>query len=101
MSPSAIYSKSGKGVQEASGKTSHLPRAERAVLSAFDGKMTLQEVADKVGKPCDAKFFDLITKLDNDGFVRQVSAGAPAPAAPSAKAGTAKPAAGGAPKAAG
>ena len=93
MSPSAIYSKSGKGVQEASGKTSLLPRAERAVLSAFDGKMTLQEVAEKVGKPYDAKFQDLITKLDNDGFVRQVSAGAPAPAGTPARPAPAKPAA--------
>ena len=32
MSPFAIYSKTGKGVQEASGKTSLLDRAERAVL---------------------------------------------------------------------
>jgi hypothetical protein len=95
MSPNAIYSKSGKGVQEASGKTSQLARADRAVLSAIDGKMTLGEVADKVGRPFDAKFEELIGKLDKDGFVRQVSAGAPAPAAAPAPArpGAAKPAA--------
>ena len=94
MSPNAIYSKSGKGVQEASGKTSLLARADRAVLSAIDGKMTLQEVADKVGKPFDAKFEELIGKLDKDGFVRQVSAGAPAPAStPAPRPGAARPAA--------
>jgi hypothetical protein len=82
MSPNAIYSKSGKGVQEASGKTSQLSRADRAVLSAIDGKMTLAEVADKVGKPFDGKFEELIGKLDKDGFVRQVSAGAPVPTTP-------------------
>ena len=38
MKPSAIYSKSGKGVQEASGKTSLLKRADRTVLSAIDGR---------------------------------------------------------------
>ena len=36
MNASAIYSKSGKGVQEAAGKTSHLSRPDRAVLSAID-----------------------------------------------------------------
>ena len=41
MNPTAIYSKSGKGVQEASGKTSILKRPERAVLSAIDGRATL------------------------------------------------------------
>src|SRR3954465_12105894 len=63
MTPSAIYSKSGKGVQEASGKTSILSRGDRAVLSAFDGKLTLGEVAERVGKPFDAKFEQLVTQL--------------------------------------
>ena len=80
MNPTAIYSKSGKGVQEASGKTSLLQRADRAVLSAIDGRATLADVAQKVGKPFDAAFQALITKLDKDGFVREVSAGAPAAA---------------------
>src|SRR5258708_20224400 len=77
MNPSAIYSKSGKGVQEASGKTSLLSRGDRAVLSAFDGKLTVAEVAARVGKPFDAKFEQLIGQLDKDGFVREVSAGTP------------------------
>ena len=84
MNPGAIYSKSGKGVQEASGKTSLLKRAERAVLSAIDGRATLNEVAQKVGKPFDGAFQSLIAQLDRDGFVREVTAGgvaAPARAA--------------------
>jgi len=99
MSPNAIYSKSGKGVQEASGKTSQLSRADRAVLSAIDGKMTVSEVAGKVGRPYDTRFEQLIEQLDRDGFVRQVSAGAPAPAGNKPAAG--KPAAGGPAKAPG
>ena len=78
MKPNAIYSKSGKGVQEASGKTSLLKRADRAVLSAIDGRATLGEVAQKVGKSFDAEFEKLITQLDKDGFVREVAAGAAA-----------------------
>src|SRR3954468_21817407 len=97
MNPTAIYSKSGKGVQEASGKTSILSRADRAVLSSFDGKLTVAEVAERAGKPFDPKFEEIVTKLEKDGFVRQVSAGggtAPAAARPAAGA-AARPAAAG------
>jgi hypothetical protein len=91
MNPSAIYSKSGKGVQEASGKTSLLKRAERAVLSAIDGRSTLGEVAQKVGKAFDGAFEALIAQLDRDGFIREVAAAnAPAPAAPRPSAPAAK-----------
>lgn len=75
MNASAIYSKSGKGVQEAAGKTSHLSRPDRAVLSAIDGRATLAEVAQKVGKTFDAAFEKLVEQLDKGGFVREVSAG--------------------------
>jgi hypothetical protein len=75
MNPRAIYSKSGKGVQEASGKTSLLKRGDRAVLSAIDGRATLGEVAQKVGKSFDPEFEQLIRQLDKDGFVREVTAG--------------------------
>ena len=80
MNPSAIYSKSGKGVQEAAGKTSHLSRPDRAVLSAIDGRTTLAEVAEKVGKTFDADFARLIATLDKGGFIREVSAGTAGPA---------------------
>ena len=62
MNASAIYSKSGKGVQEAAGKTSHLSRPDRAVLSAIDGRATLAEVAQKVGKPFDPAFQKLYAR---------------------------------------
>jgi hypothetical protein len=91
MNASAIYSKSGKGVQEAAGKTSHLSRPDRAVLSAIDGRATLAEVAQKVGKTFDPAFVKLVGDLDKGGFIREVSPGAPG-AAPKPGAG-AKPAA--------
>src|SRR4051812_4602620 len=100
MNPSAIYSKSGKGVQEASGKTSQLARAERAILSAFDGRLTVTDVAQRVGKPYDAKFEQTIVQLEKDGYIREVSSGTPSvqgkpPAAKPAAAAPAKPAASG------
>jgi hypothetical protein len=75
MNANAIYSKSGKGVQEAAGKTSQLSRPDRAVLSAIDGRATLAEVAQKVGKSFDGEFQKLVQQLDKGGFIREVSAG--------------------------
>src|SRR5437773_317222 len=86
MRPNAIYSKSGKGVQEASGKTSLLKREHRVVLAAIDGRATLADVAQKSGNEYDAEFQRLIVQLDKDGFIREVSSGAAAgPAAAGAK----------------
>src|SRR6266478_1998006 len=86
MRPNAIYSKSGKGVQEASGKTSLLKREHRAVLAAIDGRATLADVAQKSGNAYDNEFQRLIVQLDKDGFIREVSSGAAAgPAAGAAK----------------
>src|SRR5512134_1864711 len=81
MNATAIYSKSGKGVQEASGKTSHLSRSDRAVLAAIDGRATLADVAQKVGKTFDSTFEKLVESLDKGGFIREVSPGRPGPAA--------------------
>src|SRR5258708_15828522 len=85
MRPNAIYSKSGKGVQEASGKTSLLKREHRVVLAAIDGRATLADVAQKSGNEYDADFQRLIVQLDKDGFIREVSSGTatgPPPGAP-------------------
>jgi len=75
MNPSSIYSKTGKGVQEASGKTSHLSRADRAILAAIDGKTTLGQLATKFDRAPDDKFFAVIKKMDEGGFIREVPSG--------------------------
>jgi hypothetical protein len=94
MNPTAIYSKSGKGVQEAAGKTHHLSRGDRAVLSAIDGKTTVGELNLKFDKTPEDKFFALIEQLEKDGFIREVSPGVSAPASrPGAPKAPAKPAA--------
>lgn len=89
----AIFSKTGKGVQEASGKTSHLSRADRNVLKEIDGKSSLANISAKFEKIPADKFEALIQQLDKDGYIREVSSGvqeAPKPTArqapPAAKA---------------
>ncbi len=78
MKLSTIFSKTGKGLQEASGKTSHLSRSDRSVLMAIDGKLTVAELAQRVGKSSDFKFQQMVEKLETQGFIREV---APVPSA--------------------
>jgi len=75
MNPTAIYSKTGKGVQEASGKTNFLSRGDRAILAAIDGKISVQQLSAKFDRAADEKFFAVISKMDADGFIREVSPG--------------------------
>src|SRR5258706_14837614 len=75
LNPTAIFSKTGKGVQEASGKTSHLSRADRAVLKEIDGKTALADIAIKFDKIAADKFDALIQQFDKDGYIREVSSG--------------------------
>src|SRR6185436_12998008 len=79
LNPRAIFSKTGKGVQEASGKTSHLSRADRNVLKEIDGKTSVQDVGAKFEKIAPDKFEKLIQQLDKDGFIREISHGETAP----------------------
>ena len=85
MNPTAIFSKTGKGVQEASGKTSALSRADRAVLKEIDGKTALANIAAKFEKIPADKFDVLIQQFDKDGYIREVSSGSQAAAAPPAR----------------
>ncbi|TMG74266.1 MAG: hypothetical protein E6H77_11645 [Betaproteobacteria bacterium] len=66
------------------------------MLAAIDGRATLADVAEKVGKAYDAAFQSLISQLDKNGFIREVSPGAgatPRPGATAAPKPAAKPAA--------
>jgi hypothetical protein len=82
IQPYTIYSKTGKGVQEASGKTGLLARNERSVLQQIDGKTSFADLQQKFEKTPPAKFEALIQQLDNDGFIREVQSSAPRPAPP-------------------
>ncbi|MGH8688475.1 MAG: hypothetical protein ACREVQ_12290 [Burkholderiales bacterium] len=75
MNSGAIYSKTGKGVQEASGKTNSLSRGDRAILAAIDGKITVQQLGKKFDRAADDKFMSLLQKMDAEGFIREVSPG--------------------------
>jgi len=75
MNRTAIYSKTGKGVQEATGKTSNLSRADRAVLSAIDGKTNVAALYKKFEKTPEPRFHQLLERLDREGYIREASPG--------------------------
>jgi len=75
MSPFAIYSKTGKGVQEAAGKTNLLDRADRAVLATIDGRGSVAELHERYGRVPESQFFGVVEKLEAEGYIRQVSTG--------------------------
>ena len=94
MNDASILSKSGKGMLEVSGKTSILSRGDRAVLAQVDGKTTVAELNKKFEKIEPPKFLQLMEQLSKDGFAREVSSGATAPApTPAVPKAPAKPAA--------
>src|SRR4051812_22110034 len=79
MDGSSIFSKTGKGMLEASGKSSVLSRADRAVLAKIDGKTRAAELNKSFEKIEEAKFLALLQQFEKDGFVREVSSSAPPP----------------------
>ena len=79
MDGSSIFSKTGKGMLEASGKSSVLARADRAVLAKIDGKTRAAEINKSFEKIDEAKFLALLRQLEKDGFVREVASSAVPP----------------------
>ena len=71
MANRTIYSKTAKGLREASGKTKSLSRDLRALLGAIDGKSSLQELLDKLDVYPEEWLEDAIATLIENGFVRK------------------------------
>lgn len=77
--PETFYSKTGKGVQEANGKTSLLSREERAILSAIDGRTTSRDLVAKFESVDMVELFALVDRMEEEGFIRSEVRRAPAP----------------------
>src|SRR5471032_2126983 len=85
MDSSSIFSKTGKGMLEASGKSRLLSRGDRAVLAQIDGKTRVSEVNKKFENIDEAKFLQLLQQLEKDGFVRELASSSAPAASPAAK----------------
>src|SRR5487761_2343196 len=80
MDRTTVFTKTAKGLMEATGKTSVLSRDMRALLKEVDGKATVGEVQAKLGKVPEAKLLAALQGLVGNDFIRefkQAKAGAP------------------------
>jgi len=74
MDRRSIFSKTARGLQEASGKTSILPRDLRNLLKKIDGKATVEQLSEKTGTP-EQELTAALSKLATEGFARELVVG--------------------------
>ena len=83
MDRRTVFTKTAKGMLEATGKTSTLSRDLRNILKEVDGKTTIEQIVQKLEKMPEAKLIEALTKLDGEGFVREFVTAAQTIAPPS------------------
>ena len=71
MDRRTIFTKTAKGMLEATGKTSALSRDLRNILKEVDGKATVGKLAEKLGKITEPKLLEALGKMLGDGYVRE------------------------------
>ena len=76
MDRTTVFTKTAKGLMEATGKTSHLSRDIRAVLKEVDGRATVELLQTRLGKMSEAKLQEALETLMKDDFVREFSTAA-------------------------
>ncbi|MFA5913225.1 MAG: hypothetical protein WC830_06665 [Burkholderiales bacterium] len=82
MDRQTVFTKTAKGLMEATGKTSALSRDVRAVLKEIDGRATVGEVQAKLDKVPEAKLQEALQALVKSDFIREFSQAAPSAAPP-------------------
>jgi hypothetical protein len=71
MNRRSILTKTGKGLMEATGKTSNLSRDLRNILKEIDGKVSVSELADKFTKLGEPKLIESLSTMEREGYVRE------------------------------
>jgi hypothetical protein len=82
MDRKSTLTKTAKGLMEATGKTSDLPRDLRNLLKEIDGKVTVGQLQMRQELFTEAKFMDALRTLERDGYVREMAPQQDDPAAP-------------------
>jgi hypothetical protein len=70
MNRRSILTKTGKGLMEATGKTSNLARDLRNILKEIDGKVSVSELLEK-GKITEPKLLEALTYMEREGYLRE------------------------------
>src|SRR4029077_4219862 len=71
MNRRSILTKTGKGLLEATGKTSNLSRDLRNILKEIDGKVSVSDLSDKFSKLTEAKLLEALSSMEKDGYLRE------------------------------
>ena len=71
MNRRSILTKTGKGLMEATGKTSSLSRDLRNILKEIDGKVSVSDLSEKFEKMTEQKLLEALATMERDGYVRE------------------------------
>jgi hypothetical protein len=71
MNRRSILTKTGKGLMEATGKTSNLARDLRNILKEIDGKVSVSQLLEKFDKLTEQKLVESLSSMERDGYVRE------------------------------
>ena len=82
MDRKTVFTKTAKGLMEATGKTSALSRDMRALLKEIDGKATVGDVQSKLGKVPEAKLQEALKVLAKSDYIREFTQAAQTAAPP-------------------
>jgi hypothetical protein len=73
MNRTSILTKTGKGLMEATGKTSDLSRDLRNLLKEVDGKVSVGQLQMRQELFTEQKFMEALGTLERDGYVREIT----------------------------
>src|SRR5882762_1880574 len=71
MNRRSILTKTGKGLMEATGKTSTLSRDLRNILKEIDGKVSVSELIEKFGKMPEPTLLEALRNMEKEGYLRE------------------------------
>jgi hypothetical protein len=71
MNRRSILTKTGKGLMEATGKTSSLSRDLRNILKEIDGKVSVSELLEKFERLGEPKLLEALSNMERDGYLRE------------------------------
>jgi hypothetical protein len=71
MNRRSILTKTGKGLMEATGKTSNLSRDLRNILKEIDGKVSASELIQKFSRMTEPELLEALKSMEREGYLRE------------------------------
>src|SRR5437867_2247262 len=71
MNRRSILTKTGKGLMEATGKTSNLSRDLRNMLKEIDGKVSVSELMQRFSRMTESELLEDLKSMEREGYLRE------------------------------